>query len=76
MILFIGGIDEEDWKHINWNILDGNVMNLSLIIMEGNCGAIDYDDYSCYGYYIIKFSSYPYTPQSDLSIDGKVISSG
>ena len=43
--------------------------------MEGKYGAIDTDDSSCHGYYIIKFSSSPYTLQSDLSIEGQVISS-
>ena len=51
-------------------------MNMSLIVMEVKYGAIDTDDSSCNGYYIIKFSSSPYTLQSDLNIDGKVISSG
>ena len=31
-------------------IIDGNVMNMSLIIMEGKYGAVYADDYSCYGY--------------------------
>ena len=50
-------------------------MNMSLITMGGKYGAIDTDDSSCHGYYIIKFFSYPYTLQADLIIDGKVISS-
>ena len=44
--------------------------------MEGKYGAIDTDDSSYYGYYITKFYSYQYTLQSDLGIDGLVISSG
>ena len=56
-------------------ILDGNVMSMSFIILEGKYGTIDTDDSSCHGYYIIKFSSLPYTLQSDLGIDGQVISS-
>ena len=36
--------------------------------------AIDTDDYSCHGYYIINFPSYPYTLQADLCIDGRVMS--
>ena len=68
--------DEEYYENINQTIIDGNVMNMSLIIMEVKYGAIDTDDYSCRGYYIIKFYSYPYTLQADLSIDDKVISSG
>ena len=35
-------------------------MNISLIVMEWKYGAIDADDYSCHGYYIIKISSSPY----------------
>ena len=50
-------------------------MNMYLIIREGKYGAIDTDDYSCHGYYIIKFYSLPYNLQPDLSIDGQVISS-
>ena len=45
-------------------------MNMSLIIMEVKHGVIDADNHSCCGYYIMKFSSYPYTLLLDLSIDG------
>ena len=62
------GIDGKYYKNINRNILDGNVMNISLIIMEGKYGAIDTDNYSCHGYYIIKFSSSTYTLQANLII--------
>ena len=51
-------------------------MNMYLISMEGKYGAIDADDSLCHGYYIIKFSSSAYTLQSDLIIDGQLISSG
>ena len=44
--------------------------------MKGNYGAIDADNYSCHSYYIIIFSSYLYTLQEDLNIDGQVVSSG
>ena len=70
------GTDEEDYEHINWTILDVNVMNISLGIIEGNYGAIDADDSSCHGYYIIKFSSSLYTLQAEFIIYGQVISSG
>ena len=56
--------DEEIYEHINWNIIDGNMMNISLIIMEGKYGAIGADCSSFHGYCIIKFSSSPYTLQS------------
>ena len=48
---------------------------MSLISMKEKYGAIDTDDYSCHGYYIINFSSSTYTLQGDLSIYGQVISS-
>ena len=57
------GTDEENHEHINQTILDGNVMNMSLIIKKVNYGAIDTDDSACHGYYIIRFSSYPFTLQ-------------
>ena len=66
------GTDEEDYKHINITILDGNVMNIYLIITEGKYGAIDADNSSCCGYCIIKLYSTPCTLQSDLSIYGHV----
>ena len=51
-------------------------MNMSMIIIEGNYGDIYAGDYSCRGYYIIRFSSYPYTLQADLNIDSQLIYSG
>ena len=68
------GTDEEHYKLINQTILDGNVMNIYLVVMVRKYGAIDADDSSCHGYYIIKFSSSPYTVQADLSIVVQVIS--
>ena len=73
---FDDGTDEEDYDHINWNIIVGNLLNMYLIVMEGENGAIDADDSSCHGYYIIKMSSSTYTLQTELSIYGQVISSG
>ena len=46
-------------------------MNMSLVTMEDNYDAIDADDYSYHGYYIIKFTSYPYTLQANMSSDGR-----
>ena len=51
-------------------------MNMSLIVMNEKYGAIDTYDFYCDGYYTIKFSSSPYTLQSELSIYGQVIYSG
>ena len=54
------GTDEEYYKHFNRTILDGNVVNMSMIFTGGKYGAINSDDSSCHGYYIIKISSSPY----------------
>ena len=67
---------EEEYKHINQTIIDVNLMNTYLIIMEGDYVAIDADDYTCHGYYIIIFYSSPYILQADFSVDVQVISSG
>ena len=48
---------------MNLKILDDNAMNMALVIMEGKYGDIDTNDSTCHGYYIIKFSSSPYTLQ-------------
>ena len=66
----------EIYKNINRTILDVNVTNIYWIIMGGKYDAIYTDDYSRHGYYIIKFSSYLYTLQEGLRVDGQVISSG
>ena len=69
----VDGTYEEEYKHINRYILDGNLMKVYLMIMEGDyCSG----DSSWHCYYIIKFSSSPFILQSDLSIDGQVIYSG
>ena len=52
-----------EYKCMNITIIDGNVMKISLIIHKVNYGAIDIDNTSCQGYYVIIFSSYPYTIQ-------------
>ena len=76
IIVLDDGTEEEIYKQINQDILDDNVINMYLIIMEQKYSPIDNDDSSCNGYYIINFSSYTYTLQSDLSIYGQVINSG
>ena len=48
-------------------------MNMCLIIIEENYGAIDADYSTYHGYYIIIFSSSLYNLQADLNIDGQVI---
>ena len=61
---------------MNITIIEGNVMNVSFIITKGNYGAIDAENSSCHGYYIIRIFSSLYTLQLDLNINGQVISSG
>ena len=48
MIFLDDGTDEEYYKNINLTILDGNVVNVSLIIMEVKYGAIDTYNSSCH----------------------------
>ena len=76
MIILDDETDEENYEHINRNILDGNVMNMSVIITEWKYGDVDADYSSYHGYYIIKILLSTYTLQVELSIDGQVISSG
>ena len=76
MIFLNDGKYGEYYENINQTVIHGNVVNISLIITKVKYGALDTDDSSCHGCYIIKFYSMPYTLQADLSIDGQVISSG
>ena len=48
-------------------------MNIYLVIMEGNCNAIDANNFTCHVYNIIKFALSSYILQADLSIDSPVI---
>ena len=59
--IFYDGIYEKNYKHINQTIVDGNVMNMYSVIMEGKYDTIDADNYLCHNYYIIKFALSPYT---------------
>ena len=61
---------------MNRNILDCNFINKSLIFIEGNYSAVYSDDSTCHGYYIMRFSLYPYNLQLYFNIDGKFIYSG
>ena len=66
------GTDNVEYECINLTIVDGNLMYISLIVIQGEYGAIDYDSSTCYGYYIIIFYSPPYNLQVHLNIYGQV----
>ena len=65
-----------EFEYINITIIDGNVMNMYLIINKGNYGTIHADDSTCHGYYITIFFSSPYTFQADFDIYCQIISFG
>ena len=67
------GTDIVEYEFIHRTIIDGNVINMSLIITEIRYVTIDADDYACHGYYVIIFSSSPYTLQIDFNIYGQVV---
>ena len=56
-----GGTENVEYECNNITIIDGNAMDVYLVINEGNYGAIDADDSAWRGCYIIIFSSSPYT---------------
>ena len=64
------------YGYINIKILYGNVTNIQLVISKGKSGAIDAKDTLYDVYYIIKYSSTPYTLQDNLNIGGQVIFCG
>ena len=70
------GTDNVEYECINKNLLYGNDMNMYLIIIEVKYGAIDANNYTCHGYYIIKVPSSTYNLQSESIIDSEVIYSG
>ena len=70
------GTDEVYYDHSYRTIIYGNVTNMSLKIFKDNFVAIDADDNSCHGYYIIIFSSSTYTLQEEFNIHVYIIYSG
>ena len=67
------GPDNVDYEFKYRTIIDGNVMNVSLIILKGDYCAVDAGDTSLQSYYIIIFTLDPYTLQEELNIDGQSI---
>ena len=57
-------------------VLDGIIENMASLVQLGMYGAINTDDTTRNGFYVIQFISDSYTLQSNTKIDGKVISSG
>ena len=47
--------DKVEYEHINRTILNGNITNRYLIFSKGSYGAINDDDTSFHGYYIVIF---------------------
>ena len=66
------GTDNVEYEFIHRTIIDGNVINMSLIITEVRYVTIDANDYAFHGYYVITFSSFPYNLQLDFNIYGQV----
>ena len=55
------GSGNVEYECINITILDANITNTYFLIIEENYGAIDDYYFTCHCYYIIRFSSLPYT---------------
>ena len=68
------GTDNVEYLYIYKTRLNGSVSNMSFVTSEGNFGFFP-EDSSCNSYYICRVSSYTYTPQEDMNIDGKIICS-
>ena len=49
---------------------------MALVVQSGKYGAINTDDTTKNGYYVIKFISEAYTMKNNTTIEGKMISSG
>ena len=49
MIFIYNGTENVEYEWINITILDGNVMNMYLVITEGNNGYIYDNDSECHG---------------------------
>ena len=57
-------------------VLDGISDNMASLIESGKYGAINTNDTSTNGFYVIKFTSRAYTLQENTIIYGKIITSG
>ena len=49
---------------------------MNSLVQSGMCGAINTDDTTTNGFYVIQFIPEAYTLQNNTTIDGQVIASG
>ena len=66
----------EAFDEIHKVVLDGIIENTSSLYQSGMCDAINTDDTTTNGLYVIQFLSEAYTLQNNTTIDGQVISAG
>ena len=64
------------FDEIHQVVLDGIIENMASLVQSGMYGAINTDDTTTNGFYVIQFLSEAYTLQNNTTIDGQVISAG
>ena len=57
-------------------VLDGISENMASLVQLGMYGAINKDDTTTNGFYVVKLISYSYILQNNTTIDGQVTSDG
>ena len=68
--------DKKGFENVHKILLDGIYDTLNILIKAGIFGDFSTDKKASNWYYIVKFSSGPYTIQDGTTIDGKIISYG
>ena len=63
----------EVFDEINQVVLDGISNNMASLVQSGMYGAINTDETSTKGFYVIKFMSEAYPLQNNTQIDGPII---
>ena len=66
----------EAFDEIHKVVIDGISENTASLVQSSMYGAINIDDTTTNGLYVIQFLSEAYTLQNNATIDGQVISSG
>ena len=69
-------IGEDDLIEIQESIIQGIVDNMSAMVRENNFGAVNTNDPKANGFYIVKFTSLPYTLQENIEVDNDLIKEG